>query len=360
MRLDAFLTQHRAAIIDRCRIKVQARRSSRATDGELDRGIPLFIDQLIETLSLDLLTNPDVKGVATRHGGELMSEGFTIAQVVHDYGDVCQAVTDLAVETAAPISNEDFRMLNRCLDEAIADAVTEFSRLHDLGLVDEGNQRLGVFAHEARNLINAATISFEAIKSGRIGVTGSTGAVLERSLMRLTSLVARSLAEVRLEAGNVQHERVEVRRLLEEIEVASSLSAKRKGVVFDVILPTEAPLTIVGDPQLLSSIVINLVENAIKFTAADDHVTLGANATDAQVQIYVRDHCGGLPDGVAESLGRPFQQHSRDRSGLGLGLFIARRAAAAQHGEIHVEDCPGTGCIFSLKLPRAADVAATE
>jgi signal transduction histidine kinase len=354
MRLDTFLSQHRAAIIGRCRIKVRARRAPRATDGELDRGIPLFLDQLIETLRLDLADNPDVDEVATRHGGELMAEGFTIAQVVHDYGDVCQAVTDLAVEMGAPISNEDFRTLNRCLDEAIADAVTEFARLHDADLVGEGNQRLGIFAHEARNLMNAASLTFDMLKSGRIGIAGSTGRVLERSLTRLNSLIARSLAEVRLEAGNVQRERVEVGRLLQEIEIASSLSAKAKGVVFDVVLPTEAGLAVEGDPQILSAIVVNLVQNAIKFTAAQGRVVLGADATDGRVRIYVSDECGGLPAGMVEKVTRPFQQHGSDRSGLGLGLFIARRGAAEYNGEIHVQDLPGTGCVFSVELARAA------
>ena len=51
-----------------------------------------------------------------------------MSQVVHDYGDVCQAITELAVEMDAPISTDDFRMLNRCLDDAIAGAVTEYGR----------------------------------------------------------------------------------------------------------------------------------------------------------------------------------------------------------------------------------------
>jgi hypothetical protein len=49
------------------------------------------------------------------------------------YGDVCQSITDLAVETRAPISSDDFRTLNRCLDDAIAGAVTEFAREQDIG-----------------------------------------------------------------------------------------------------------------------------------------------------------------------------------------------------------------------------------
>ena len=54
-----------------------------------------------------------------------------MSQVVHDYGDVCQAITDLAVEAAKPISADDFRTLNRCLDDAIAGAVTEYGRERD-------------------------------------------------------------------------------------------------------------------------------------------------------------------------------------------------------------------------------------
>jgi hypothetical protein len=104
MRLDAFLVENRADIIERCRVKVSARRAPRPTAAELERGIPLFLDQLVETLRLHT-TNPDHDAAATGHGRDLMNSGFTIAQVVHDYGDVCQSVTDLAIERAAPISN---------------------------------------------------------------------------------------------------------------------------------------------------------------------------------------------------------------------------------------------------------------
>jgi len=50
------------------------------------------------------------------HGGELFSDGVSVGQVVHDYGDLCQAVTDLAIEQNATVSATEFRTLNRCLD----------------------------------------------------------------------------------------------------------------------------------------------------------------------------------------------------------------------------------------------------
>jgi hypothetical protein len=55
--------------------------------------------------------------------------GFTVSQVVHDYGDICQAITEWAVEQNAPITTDEFHVLNRCLDTAIADAVTEHARI---------------------------------------------------------------------------------------------------------------------------------------------------------------------------------------------------------------------------------------
>jgi len=353
MRLEAFLTENRAEIIERCRAKVGARHAPRPTDGELERGIPLFLDQLIATLRLHQAKNPDAAGVATEHGRELMNEGFTIAQLVHDYGDVCQSVTELAIEREAPISTEDFRVLNRCLDDAIADAVTEFARVRDLGVAKENNERLGVLAHEVRNLLSTATLTFEALKRGVVGASGSTAAVHERSLARLSSLVDRSLAEVRLEVGNYQRERIEVSRLLEEIEIGASLIARAKGLMFSIALPTEAGLAVEADSQILSAVVFNLVQNAIKFTRPHGNVTLSARATAERVLIEVADECGGLPPGTADLLFQPFAQRGKERSGLGLGLSIARRGAEAHGGTVHVRDVPGTGCVFTVELPRA-------
>jgi len=352
MRLDAFLTENRAEIIERCRRKVGARQTPRPTDVELERGIPLFLDQLIETLHLPRNKNPDVAGFASQHGRDLLSSGFTVAQVVHDYGDVCQSVTDLAIERSAPISNEDFRTLNRCLDDAIADAVTEFSRLRDLDLAETGNERLGVLAHEVRNIAASLTLAFDVVKSGRVGMTGATAAVIERSLGRLNSLVARSLTNVRLEAGNLQRERVEVSSLFEEIEIAASHSAKMKGIMFSTALPTEPGLALEADVQIVAAILVNLVQNAVKFTPAHGHVMLSARATADRVLLEVTDECGGLPLGGADALFRAYTQRGKDRSGVGLGLMIARRGAEAHGGSVYARDLPGTGCVFTVELPR--------
>ena len=111
------------------------------------------------------------------HGHELLLQKFTVSQVVHDYGDVCQSITDLAVELAAPISMDDFRTLNRCLDDAIAGAVTEFAREQDV--TREGE------ADKLENLTNGAITAFEVLRTGNVGVAGSTGAVVLRNLVAI-------------------------------------------------------------------------------------------------------------------------------------------------------------------------------
>jgi hypothetical protein len=144
-----------------------------------------------------------------------------VDQVVHDYGDLCQAITDLAVERDAPFAIDEFRTLNRCLDNAIADAVTEFSSVRDATLARQqsaqANERLGFLVHELRNAIGTATLAATALEMGNLPMSGATGAVLKRCLAVLTSLTDRSLAEVRL--GNVaptERERLSVSSLISE------------------------------------------------------------------------------------------------------------------------------------------------
>ena len=142
-------------------------------------------------------------------------------------------VTELALETEAPISTDDFRMLNRCLDDAIAGAVTEYGRERHRSALDgettRESERLGFFAHELGNLINTGIIAFEILKTGDVGVSGSTGAVLQRSLLGLRALVSRSLSEIRLTEGVQNRERLLVAELIDDLAPAAMLEATTRG-----------------------------------------------------------------------------------------------------------------------------------
>ena len=142
--LHEFLSANRADLILRCHVKVARRVAPKAGAANLDHGIPRFLDQLIKTLQLEQSSEPlrglrisgpsgggpaasEIAVTAALHGRELSESGFTVDQVVHDYGDLCQAITDLAAEREVTIEIDEFRTLNRCLDNGIADAVTAIS-----------------------------------------------------------------------------------------------------------------------------------------------------------------------------------------------------------------------------------------
>ena len=256
--------------------------------------MPVFLDQLQDQLRLGLTSTPEISKTAILHGHDLLLQGFTVSQVVHDYGDVCQAITELAVELNAPISTDDFRTLNRCLDDAIAGAVTEFGRQQNQTNLEGETARAGFLAHEVRNLVNTALVAFEVLKTGNVGVAGSTGAVLHRSLMGLRELSSRSLAEVRLTHGVQNREQFFVSEFIAELAPAASLEALSRRITFTV-LPVENGVMIEADRQVLSAVVTNLLQNAFKFTRPQTTVTLRVGGNIERVLIEVQDECGGLP-----------------------------------------------------------------
>jgi len=101
--------------------------------------------------------------------------------------------------------------------------------------------------------------------------------------------------------------------------------------------------------------VTNLLNNAFKYTLPGGRVVLRARTSgNARLLLEVEDECGGIPD----SDGDPFQSFGkrlgRDRTGLGLGLSIARKAVRAHGGDIHIRNIPDKGCVFIIDMPLAA------
>jgi signal transduction histidine kinase len=372
--LHEFLTANRDDLIDRCRLKVVQRRAPKATDAELAHGIPLFLDQLVLTLQVeqtaDLMQSRRISGssggdgsalseigaTAARHGRELLQHGFTVDQVVHDYGDLCQAITDLAFEREAPFEVDEFRTLNRCLDNAIADSVTEFIYQRDLLLEDAGvhalNERLGFLAHELRSLIQTATLAVTAIKAGNVGLAGATGSVLDRSLIGLRNLVDRSLADVRVRAGTLpRRQLLPLAQFIDDVKISAALDAQARGCGF-AVSAVDPGLAVEADRELLFSAVGNLLQNAFKFTEQDTEVSLHVQASADRIRIEVEDNCGGLPPGDAERMFQPLQ--GEEKSPLGLGLSICQRSVEANGGVLSARNRPGTGCVFTIELPRHA------
>lgn len=122
----------------------------------------------------------------------------TVSQVVHEYGDICQAVTELAIEKNARIDTNDVRRPNRCLDDAIAGAVTEYGQSRDDTInrqADDEDQRLVTLATKLQTAIQMANMARDVVKTGSVGISGSTSRLLDMSLHAAGGLVDSLLAE---------------------------------------------------------------------------------------------------------------------------------------------------------------------
>jgi hypothetical protein len=204
MTLDQFLKDNRAELIKRTRAKVAGRASPPADPAELEHGVPIFLSQLSDTLEDQGLggtehstrashaAHPAISGSAAQHGRDLLKFGFTIEQVVHDYGDVCQAVTELVEERGATLSIAEFHTLNRCLDNAIAGAVSSWSEERDRKRTDtteKANMASDTFTRDLRRLLEQATTTFGVIREGRVAIGGATGTLLQRTLTDMRALL---------------------------------------------------------------------------------------------------------------------------------------------------------------------------
>jgi len=376
--LHDFLTNNRSELIARCREKVATRKHF-ATAEQLQNGVPMFLEQLIRTLHSEQLeaiegqsipvprdngtTHTEMGASATRHGQDMLALGFTVDEVVHNYGDLCQAITDLAVEKDAPFSVDEFRTLNRCLDNAIAYAVTEFSLQHDFREADrhdaEENKRMGFFVHELRNLLGTSKLAYSACKEGNLPLAGATGSILGRSLDALGKLINGTESAVRDGQIYGMRDLFSLKQFVAEVEAASALAALAKECRLS-ILPVDPQLAIYGNRPMLLAAVANLLQNAFKFTHLHTEVTLECHAINDSVLIEVSDHCGGLAANLAERMFQPFEQGGADRTGLGLGLTIAQKFVVDNGGQLSVRNLPDVGCVFTITLPRHAMPASQK
>jgi signal transduction histidine kinase len=370
-----FLANNRDELIERCKLKVAHRPKRAATEDQLKNGVPIFLEQLQRTLEAEESNDSGVSlkisgasggdsaalsemGVsAAAHGKHLLELGFTVDQVVHDYGDLCQAITDLAFERDAPFGIDEFRTLNRCLDNAIADAVTEFSFQRDASIARQQDadlvERVGGLVLALRNSLSRATLAVGALELGNLPMAGATGAVLKRSLAGLKTLIDSSIADLGAKSGSMERREVfSLAFFIADAMSAATLYAKASGCTLRAA-PIDPLLAVSANRERMLGALANLLQNAFKFTLPDTEIALNAYAFGRHILIDVKDHCGGLPHGDVERMFSPLTQRSTDRSGLGLGLSTSRQGIEADGGTLGVKDLPGTGCLFTISLPRA-------
>lgn len=371
--LASFLKEHRATILTRCRERIAATVVPHPTAEELAEGAPVFIEQMEEILrraedepahegrfndgrelTRSQATGKTVVGSsAAHHGRQLLKLKFTLSQVVHGYGALCQVITGLLDELGVAVAAREYQTLNLCLDDAIAEAVTAYESDAEADTSRREIEHLGILAHELRDALAAAMTTSELVRSGKVPANGRTATLIGRAHTRMRNLIDRSLAEVRLRADlEPRREDIHIAEMFDDIMTTARIEAEARGIVLHVRV--DSALALKADRQLLFSAVANLVQNAIKYSHRGGHVHISAATNGDWIQIDVEDQCGGIPKEKLAQLFEPYVQSNADRSGLGLGLPIVRRAVQLQGGEVESKSIEGKGCVFTIRLPRGA------
>jgi signal transduction histidine kinase len=350
--LHELLTANRDEIVLRCERKLRRRHPDREPAELLDT-IPEFLDELIKAERRmagwpEDTPLPEDSEQARLHGKQRFHRGYAISELPYDFGTISDAIGELAVEKNVQLDPQSYKLLNQCMDKAIAQSITEYFVLSRESEAHGMATWIGSLGHELRNAVSSALMAYNAVAGGQVGIHSRTARILERSLHRIESLVSRTLAAMQLKSGTPLHrEPINVRELVEEI-IETVVRDNEVTIVVDI----DASLHVAADLRLLESAVSNLVQNAIKFTRRHGQVVVRAEPTHEGVQIDVEDECGGFSGQDTEALFDAFVQGEHRLGGVGLGLAITRQAIEAHGGRVTVTDRAPKGCRFSVWLPR--------
>lgn len=350
--LSKFLEDNKTEILALAEEKTLNLAGSLTSSKELRKGLPVFYDHLIAFLKNSVAEKEEHKiaAGAAGHGRELLRLNYSLSHVVHAYGAMCQAITELAQRKNATITSQDFNDLNLCLDIAIASAVSEYQFQSIHAIHEREVQHLGFLVHELRNALSSATIAHGMIKQGLVGTGGSTAKILEENLFRMRVLIDRSLSEVRMKSDpDVFAEKFLLNTLVDQILLTAESEAQNKRQILENEISTTIELE--TDRQLLLSAIANLIQNALKYTKAEGHILVSSSSSNNYVSINIKDQCGGIPDEISKNLFKPFSSGGFDQSGLGLGLTIVQRAVWLLQGQLTVKNLPQDGCCFTIEIP---------
>ena len=330
---------------------------------QLDTGVISLYDRLIDAVTelnpLDSrasqhhsIASSIVSNSSRRHAQEAHRQGQTISQLVRSYGDLSQIIIEHSEDIGETIGSTEFSRFNLCMDEAIAQAVTEFQSITVISVEKSERMKLGVLVHELRNSLASAMLSHQLILRDAVGSKGATSQIMTNSLNRMRDLIDRSVAEARMERSEDLAPTIfSLFDILNEIEMSLLAESIAKGVT--IVSEIDTTISMKADRHIIVSAITNLLQNAIKYTARNRCVIIRAFIFKGDAVIEIEDRCGGLDETKIPLLFDPYVQANTDRSGIGLGLSIVQKACALTGCNADVRNLPGEGCVFSIKIPAA-------
>jgi two-component system sensor histidine kinase KdpD len=261
------------------------------------------------------------------------------------------------------------------LDTFAALIAIALERVHYVGIAQDAvvrmeserlrNSLLAALSHDLRTPLTVLLGLAESLTLGKAPLSAEqreTAVAMQDEARRMGTLVNNLLDMARIESGEVKMD-LQWQPLEEVVGVAlDSTRSLLKHHHIDVRLPPDLPL-VRFDALLIERVLVNLLENASKYTPAGSQVTLSAEVQGGALKVAVADDGPGLPPGREEALFQKFTRGNRESAtpGVGLGLAICRAIIESHHGTIIGVNRPGRGVSFSFTLPLGTPpVASTE
>jgi CheY-like chemotaxis protein len=222
-------------------------------------------------------------------------------------------------------------------------------------------------SHELRTPLNAILGFGQLLATEGISLSASKRAEFTQHILKagshLLSLINEVLDLARIESANLMLslEPVEVAALLKECHTMLEPAAAQRGL--HMLIPFDAPLTLVADRTRLKQVLLNLLSNAIKYNRPAGTVKVTLSRGDEHMFVAVTDEGEGLSETQQARLFQPFNRLGAEQKrveGTGLGLVIARQLVASMGGELKVASTPGKGSTFTLSLPAGTAPTGTR
>jgi hypothetical protein len=282
-----------------------------------------------EARSIDLAT---IDSIAARHGMEMLALGAPLDWVVYEYGDVCQAITQLAQRCKAVIPTRDFEARNWCLDNAMASAVSEYAHQQGLLASRESSETL----HECLGrLADELRIPLAA---------GNLGALRE--------VIDGSLALIRLRSGMTAcPETIAMADLVSELGPWAQMEAQASGCRL-VIRPGSGQLVVYADRALLVASLRRLLTAVCRSSARERGLLLRVLGSDSRVFVEVHDERTGEKRRRAKLPARGIEARETSRTASDRELALVERGVQDNGGRLRTRDLPSTGRVYTIDLPR--------
>jgi signal transduction histidine kinase len=345
--LSAFIRASEEEILARWAALVAHRMELHGTEQpELIDDMPDFVREIAACLERAPEDWPPSR--AGKHGRHRHGLGMDLGELVQEFELLGEVILDLAHEHRTDVPTSAAILLVRAVTRGIRASVEEYVEQRDREYAERAASEFSFVAHELRTPLHTARLAFE-LRSHRVDGDSPHLGQLRRALDQIASLIDNRITESRLKGEVVPHiERLHCRELVREALDGLRPAAERREIeLVDELDDCE----LYGDRKLLSSVLVNLVNNAIKFSRERCAVAVRATVLGTRVRFRVEDGCGGIPEDKLGGLFQPFVQSGDDRSGFGLGLPIVKQAVEAHGGHVRVENEPGRGCAFVVELP---------